>query len=121
MEAKDVAVFDGVGDGVGVELLLEEVFRGPQAGNLSFNLLLRGVLLENGRAGEAEELGFGEEFLDRLVVLAELRAVAFVKDENNAFVAQRFQALLVSFLAFLFPLAVALAVLIERQPELLDR
>ena len=28
VEAEDVAVFDGVGDGVGVQLLLEEVLRG---------------------------------------------------------------------------------------------
>ena len=28
MEAQDVPVFDGVGDGVGVELLLEDVFGG---------------------------------------------------------------------------------------------
>jgi hypothetical protein len=30
MEAEDVPVLDGVGDGVGVELLLEEVLRGAQ-------------------------------------------------------------------------------------------
>jgi hypothetical protein len=28
MEAQHVGVFDGVGDGVGVQLLLEQVFRG---------------------------------------------------------------------------------------------
>jgi hypothetical protein len=32
VEAQDVAVLDGVGDGVGVELLLEEVRRGAHGG-----------------------------------------------------------------------------------------
>ena len=57
VEAQDVAVFDGVGDGVGVQFLLEEVFGGPVASLLAFDLLIAGVLLEDGRAGEAEELG----------------------------------------------------------------
>ena len=76
--------------------------------------------LEDGRAGEAEELGLGEELLDGLVVLAELRAVAFVEDEDDALVAQRFELLLVGGLAVLFPLLVALAVFIQREAELLD-
>jgi hypothetical protein len=91
MEAQDVAVFDGVGDGVGVQLLLEDVGGGFVAGLLAFDLLIAGVLLEDGRAGEAEQLGVGEEFLDGLVVLAELRAVAFVEDEDHALMAQRLQ------------------------------
>ena len=56
--------------------------------------LTRGVLLEDRRAGEAEELGVGEELLDGLVVLAELRAVALVEDEDHPLVAQRFEPLL---------------------------
>jgi hypothetical protein len=50
-----------------------------------------GVLLEDGRAGEAEELGLGEKLLDGLVILAELRAVALVEDEDDALVPQRLQ------------------------------
>ena len=79
-----------------------------------------GVFLEDGRAGEAEELGLGEELLDGLVVLAELRAVAFVEDEDDALVAQRFELLLVGRPAVLFLLLVALAVFIQREAELLD-
>ena len=63
--------------------------------------LIAGVLLEDGRAGEAEELGVGEELLDGLVVVAELRAVALVEDEDHALVAQRFEAVFVGGLAVL--------------------
>jgi len=72
MEAQDVAVLDGVGDRVGVELLLEEVFRGPHGGRGVFDLPQGGVLLEDGCAGKAEELGLGEELFDGLVIFAEL-------------------------------------------------
>ena len=120
VEAEDVPVLDGVGDGVGVELLLEEVLRGLERRLLALDLLVGGVCLEDRRAGEAEELGVGEELLDGLVVLAELRAVAFVEDEDDALVAQRFELLLVGRLAVLFLLLVALAVFVQREAELLD-
>ncbi len=104
-----------MGDGVGVQLLLEDVCRGFVGGLLAFDLLIAGVLLEDRRAGKAEELGVGEEFLDGLVVLAELRAVAFVEDEDHALVAQRFQ----TFLVVALVRAIFVAV-IQRQAELLD-
>ena len=85
VEAEDVPVLDGVGDGIGVELLLEEVFRGLHGGLRVLDLLLGGVFLEYGRAGETEELCLGEKLLDRLVVLAELGAVALIEDEGDAF------------------------------------
>ncbi len=87
MEAQDVAVFDGVGDGVLMQAALEQVVRGAVAGLLAFDLLIAGVLFEDRRASEAEQLCFREELLDGLVVLAELRAVAFVEDEHHALVA----------------------------------
>ena len=120
MEAQNVAVFDGVGDGIGVELLLEEVFRGLIRGLLIFDLLVAGVLLKDGRAGETEELGLREEFFDGLMVVAELGAVAFVEDEDDALVSQRLQLLFVGRLGVLFLLLVPLAVFVQRQTELLD-
>ena len=54
------------------------------------------------------------------MVLAELRAVAFVKNEHHALVAQRFQLFLVGGLALLLVFLVALAVFIQGQAELLD-
>jgi len=110
VEAQDVVVFDGVGDGVGVQLLLEDLFRGFPGGLLLFNLLIGGIFRKDGGAGKAEELGLGEKILDRLVVLAELRTVAFVKDEDDAFVAQRLQPLL----------EVALIAAIEGKTKLLN-
>ena len=87
MEAEDIGIFDGVGDGVGVEFFLKEVFGGLTRGLLILNLHMGGVLLEDGRAGEAEELGLGEELFDGLVIIAELGAVALVEDEDDALVA----------------------------------
>ena len=96
VEAQDVAVLDGVGDRVLVQRLLEEVLRGLAASERRLRCCLYGgVLLEDGRAGEAEELGLGEELLDGLVVVAELRAVALVEDEDHALVAQRLEPLAV--------------------------
>ncbi|SMH65925.1 protein of unknown function [Acidithiobacillus ferrivorans] len=120
VEAQHIAVFDGVGNGVGVELFLEQVLRGAHRRGGVFDLLLRGVGLEDGRAGEAEKLGAGEERLDGLVVLAKLRAVAFVENEDDALVTQRFELLLVGGLAVFAALFVALAVFIQREAELLD-
>lgn len=77
---------------------------------LAFDLLVGGVGLEDRCAGETEELRVGEEVLDGPVVVAELRAVAFVEDEHHALVAQGFQAL------FVFALVVA----IKREAKLLD-
>ncbi len=95
MEAQHVGVFNRVGDGVGVQLFLEQVFGGLELAFFTFELFGGGVLLEDGRAGEPEELGLGEEGLDGLVVVAKLRAVAFVEDEDDALVAQRFELFLV--------------------------
>ena len=95
VELQDVLVFDGVGDRVGVQLFLEHVFGGDIGGLLALDFHLAGVVAEDRRAGEAEELRVREKILDRLVVVAKLRAVAFVEDEDDALVAQRFQAFLV--------------------------
>ena len=111
MEAQDVPVFDGVRDGVGVQLLLKNVRRGPVAGLLPLDLLTGGVLFEDGRSGESEQLGVGEEFLDGPVVLAELRAVTLVEDEDHALFAQGLKPLRV-----VAPAVVA----VEREAELLD-
>ena len=121
MKPQHVPVLDRVGDGVGVEPLLEEVLGRLHGGLLGLDLLRGGVFLEDGRAGETEELRPGEELFDGLVVLAELGAVALVEDEGDAFFAQRREQLLVGGLVVLFPLLVALARLVQREAELLDR
>ena len=94
VEAQDVPILDRVGDGVGVQLLLEEVLGGSEGGHVSLDLLDGRVVLEDRGAGEAEELGLREELLDGLVVLAELRAVALVKDEDHPLVAELLEPLL---------------------------
>ena len=110
MEAQDIVVFDGVRNGVGVQLLLKNVFRGFPGGLLPFNLLISGIFRKDRRAGEAEELGVGKKLLDGFVVFAELRTVAFVKDEDHALFAKWFQPFLV----------VAFVAAVEGEAELLD-
>ena len=53
------------------------------------------------------------------MVFAKLGAVALVEDEDDAFVAQRFELLFVGGLALSFLLLVTLAVFVEREAELL--
>ena len=52
------------------------------------------VVLKDRGASEAEELGVREELLDGLVVLAELRAVALVEDEDHPLVSELLEPLL---------------------------
>ena len=81
VEAEDIPILDRVGDGVGVEIFLEEVLGGSQGCDASLDLPDRRPLSSEDRgASEAEELGVRKELLDGLVVLAELRAVALVED-----------------------------------------
>ena len=94
METEDVPILDRVGDGVGVELLLEEVLGGSQRGDVSLDLLDGRVVLKDRGASEAEELGVRKELLDGLVVLAELRAVALVEDEDHPLVSELLEPLL---------------------------
>ena len=63
VEAQDVAIVDGVGDGVGVQLLLEDVLGGGVGADGAVHLDVAGVLLEDGRAGKAEQLRPGENAL----------------------------------------------------------
>ena len=120
VEFEDIAVLDGVGYGVGVEFALEEVLRGAERLDVVFDLTDGGVLREDRRAGEAEELGLGEKVLDDLVGLAELGAVALVKDEDHALVAERFKALFEGGLAVLVAGLVVFAGFVEGEAELLD-
>jgi hypothetical protein len=94
VEAEDIPILNRVCDGVGVELFLEEVLGGSKGGDVSLDLLNGRVVLEDRGASEAEELGVREELLDGLVVLAELRPVALVEDEDHPFVAELLEPLL---------------------------
>ena len=94
MEAEDVPILDRVGDGVGVEFFLEEVLGASKGGDVSLDLPDGRVVLKDRGASEAEELGVREELLDGLVVLAELRAVALVEDEDHPLVSELLEPLL---------------------------
>src|SRR3546814_16424302 len=65
VEAQDVPVLDGVGGGVFVQRLLEQVFGGLERLLFALDALVAGVGLEDRRAGEAEQLGLGEEQIGR--------------------------------------------------------
>ena len=88
--------------------------------DVTVDLLLCGVFVEDGRAGESEQLRFGKEPLDGFVVLTKLRTMAFVKDEDYAFVLQGLELFFVGRFAALFVFLVSLAVFVQRQPELLN-
>ena len=94
VEAEDVPILDRVGDGVGVELFLEELLGGSKGGDVSLYLPDGRVVLKDRGASEAEELGVREELLDGLVVLAELRAVALVEDDDHPLVVDLLEPLL---------------------------
>ena len=94
VEAEDIPIFDRVSDSVGVELFLKEVLGGSKRGDVSLDLLDGRVVLKDRGAREAEELGVREEFLDGLVVVAELRPVALVEDENHPPVSKLVEPLL---------------------------
>src|SRR5690625_2319150 len=120
MKAQHIAVIDGVGDGVGVQLLFEDVLRGAVAAYGAIDLLVAGVFIKDGRAGKAEQLCPGEKGFDGLVVVAKLGAVALVEDDDDTLVAQRGQAFLVSLPALFFMLLGPFAGFIQRQAELLN-
>ena len=120
VKLQDVAIFNCVGNGVFVQALLEKIFSGLQRLLFTRDLLEGSVVRKDWRAGKAEELGLGEELLDGLVVLAKLRAVAFVEDKDNPFVPQRFELIGISDEPALFAAIVAFAVFVECLTELLD-
>ncbi len=82
-EFEDVLVFDGIGDDVLMQALLEEFFGGAFA-----QFVAHGVVGKNGRTRETEHLAIVEKGFDAVVGVAELAAVALVEDENDALVAQ---------------------------------
>lgn len=120
VELEDVFILNGVGDGVFVQRLLKDVLGGLVAGLFAIDLLDGGVLLKDGGAGKAEELGIWEEVFDRLVVLAELGAVALVEDDGDALFRDGGEQFLVGLLLALLAAGVALAGLIEGEAELLN-
>ena len=79
LEGKDVAVRDRADDRVGVQAVAERLRGRAQVGVGA----CAGVLGEDGRAGEAEQVVVPERLGDGGVHLAELRAVALVEDEDG--------------------------------------
>src|SRR5690625_3351126 len=68
MKAQHVAVINGVGDGVGVQLLFKDILGGAVAAHGAVDLLVAGVFIKDGRAGKAEQLRPGGKGQDGLVV-----------------------------------------------------
>ena len=93
LEAQDVVVRDGVGDGILVQAFLEYILGGDILCLLAVYACVAAVLLEYRSTCEAEKLGLREEVPDSGVILTELAAVTFVEDEDDAFVSQALQAL----------------------------
>ena len=78
-EAEDVAVFDGIDDGIRMQLLAEGLFGGGIVGVFGVN----GILGKDRCAGEAEDHVFLEFLPDETSHLAELRTVALIEDHDD--------------------------------------
>lgn len=63
MKAQDVAILDGVSNGVLMQATLEEVVGCSVAGLLTFDLLVAGVFLEDGCTGKAKSWALGKNSL----------------------------------------------------------
>ncbi len=120
MEAEDVLVFDGMGDGVAVQLALKDIGGGTERSLVVLDLHAGGIFLKNRCAGKAEELGTGKELFDGLVVVTELGTMTLVENKDEPLIAQRFEVLREGLAALFRPLPVALTVLVQSVAELLD-
>ena len=78
-EGQDIFIGDGVNDGVGVESFAESLLGGFEVGLGAAG----GVVGEDGRSGETEEVVFLERLRDGSVHVTELGAVAFVEDDDH--------------------------------------
>ena len=94
-EAQHVAIFNGMGNGVGVQLTLKNICGGLVRSLFAFKLRVGGVCFKYRGAGEAKKLGIGEKVFDGFVVITKLGAVALVKNKHHALIPQGFQALFV--------------------------
>src|SRR5690606_31117302 len=95
MELEHVAVLYGMRNGIGVQLLFKNGFRGFVGFVLVFTDFLGRVLVKDWRSCKAEKLGIRKKLFDGFVILPKLRTVALIKNEYHALVAQRLQAFLV--------------------------
>ena len=86
MELENVFVINGIGDGVLMELLLEDVFCGDVGGCGTVNFCVVAVVFEDWRSGETEHLGVREEIFNHATVLAKLAPVTFIENEDNSLV-----------------------------------
>ena len=89
MEFQYVAVVNGIGDGVGVQLLFKDIQGCLKCGVCAVNAFVTGVFFENWRAGKAKQLSFREEVFNRPMVIAELASMTFVKDKHNLLLVDR--------------------------------
>ena len=90
-EGQDILVVDRVNDRIGVQLIAEGLFGGGEMRILH----MTGVCGEDRRAGEAEHMILFEVLDDRGVHIAELTAVALVKDDDDVLLIHRMTLVLI--------------------------
>ena len=90
-EGQNILVIDRVNDRIGVQLIAEGLFSGGEMRILH----VTGVCGEDRRAGEAEHMILFEVLDDRGVHIAELAAVAFVKDDDDMLLIHRMTLVLI--------------------------
>ena len=78
-ELQHILVADGIDDGIGMQLFAKGLLRGAQVGKLACT----GILGEDRRSREAEDVVFLEGLGNHHVHVAELAAMTFVEDEHH--------------------------------------
>ena len=120
VKAKDIPVLNRVGDSVSVEFFLKQVLGGSQGSRFPFDLSGGRIVFEDRCASKSKKLRLWEELLYGFVILAKLRAVAFIKNEDHSFVAELFKPLLESWPAPKCVLLTVLVVLVKGETKLLN-
>ena len=83
MKLQYIFVVDGMGNGIGMQAFLKNIFRGFVDAFFTINLYIVGIFFKNRRTGKAKELCIGEEIFDGFMVIAKLAAVAFVENKHQ--------------------------------------
>ena len=120
METKNILIINGIGDCIRMKLLLEQVFGGLQSKSSPIDLFCGRIVFKNRSTCEAKELGVWKKIFDGLMILAELRSMAFVEDKNHSLLAEVREPLLETQTLFEFILPVISVVFAECESKFLN-
>ena len=88
METQHITIVNCICYGVGMKLLLKNIFCCSVRSHGAINLLICGVCFEDWCSGKAEKLCFREKIFNCFMIIAKLGAMAFVKNNGNTFIGE---------------------------------